>query len=340
MARECPRTRSWPPTSTPSTSAAARTASRPPPPRTSASPCRHHGRGGAVLAAVIQSPSSLDPTTDPEALQARWNYVLDGMVTMSALASTERQSMVSPTRCPPRPTPTPCRARTGGPDPGPGPARAGRIRGERTGSQHRGSADHDDDRSHRPAGGTRGRGRHVRRRAGEPAYRGRLDRPKSGAVRAYYGGDDGKGFDFAQAGLQTGSSFKVRPGRRAPAGHSAVPDLRQLPAVGLRRDDQQRRGESCGKCTIAEALKRSLNTSFYRLTLSMDDGAQKIADAAHQAASRNRSGVAVPHAHAGGWSPENGIVLGQYLTPIDMASAYATLAASGMSTSPTSCRRS
>ena len=33
--------------------------------------------------------------------------------------------------------------------------------------------------------------------------------PKTGGVRGYYGGDDGQGWDYAQAGLQTGSSFKV-----------------------------------------------------------------------------------------------------------------------------------
>src|SRR5690606_20149217 len=33
--------------------------------------------------------------------------------------------------------------------------------------------------------------------------------PRSGAVRAYYGGADGIGFDFAQAPVQTGSAFKT-----------------------------------------------------------------------------------------------------------------------------------
>ena len=33
--------------------------------------------------------------------------------------------------------------------------------------------------------------------------------PKTGGVKAYYGGSDAQGFDFAQAGLPTGSSFKV-----------------------------------------------------------------------------------------------------------------------------------
>ena len=33
--------------------------------------------------------------------------------------------------------------------------------------------------------------------------------PRTGGVKAYYGGSDANGFDFAQAGLPTGSSFKV-----------------------------------------------------------------------------------------------------------------------------------
>ena len=33
--------------------------------------------------------------------------------------------------------------------------------------------------------------------------------PRTGGVKAYYGGSDAQGFDFAQAGLPTGSSFKV-----------------------------------------------------------------------------------------------------------------------------------
>ncbi len=35
---------------------------------------------GAVLAAIIKSPSGLAPESDPSGLEGRWNYVLDGMV--------------------------------------------------------------------------------------------------------------------------------------------------------------------------------------------------------------------------------------------------------------------
>ncbi|MCA1005700.1 penicillin-binding protein [Rhodococcus hoagii] len=289
---------------------------------------------GAVLAAVIQSPSSLDPTTNPEALQARWNYVLDGMVTMSALASTERQSMTFPNALPTAPNA----------DAGAAPGPEGLIRAQVLRElAESGISEQDLDTEGLQITTT------IDPKAQQAALEGVADTfegepenlrtavvsidPKSGAVRAYYGGDDGKGFDFAQAALQTGSSFKVFG--LVAALQQDIPlsqtfDSSALSVYGVTINNVE--GESCGKCTIAEALKRSLNTSFYRLTLAMDDGAQKIADAAHQAGiPETVPGWQYPTLTQEGGSPENGIVLGQYLTrPIDMASAYATLAASGM----------
>ena len=92
-------------------------------------------------------------------------------------------------------------------------------------------------------------------------------------------------------------------------------------------------GEGCGVCNIAEALKRSLNTSYYRLMLKLKNGPEDVADAAHQAGiATSFPGVAHTLSEDGkGGPPNNGIVLGQYQTRvIDMASAYATLAASGV----------
>ncbi|MDJ0114161.1 penicillin-binding transpeptidase domain-containing protein, partial [Rhodococcus erythropolis] len=82
--------------------------------------------------------------------------------------------------------------------------------------------------------------------------------------------------------------------------------------------------------------KRSLNTSFYRLMLSMENGAQKIADAAHLAGIPEQiPGLDYPTLTQEGGPPENGIVLGQYQSRvIDMASAYATLANSGVYQQP------
>jgi membrane peptidoglycan carboxypeptidase len=92
-------------------------------------------------------------------------------------------------------------------------------------------------------------------------------------------------------------------------------------------------GEGCGTCSIAEALKRSLNTSYYRLMLKLQNGPQDVADAAHKAGiAESFPGVEHTLSEDGqGGPPNNGIVLGQYQSRvIDMASAYATLANSGV----------
>jgi len=79
-----------------------------------------------------------------------------------------------------------------------------------------GPADHDDNR----AEGAAGRGGGGIEVPGRPGLDMRtaivsID-PKTGAVKAYYGGSDANGFDFAQAGLPTGSSVQgVRFGGRA-----------------------------------------------------------------------------------------------------------------------------
>ena len=80
-------------------------------------------------------------------------------------------------------------------------------------------------------------------------------------------------------------------------------------------------------------MKRSLNTSYYRLMLKLKNGPQDVADAAHQAGiAESFPGVEHTLSEDGkGGPPNNGIVLGQYQSRvIDMASAYATLAASGV----------
>ena len=152
-------------------------------------------------------------------------------------------------------------------------------------------------------------------------------------MRAYYGGEDGAGFDYAQAPLQTGSSFKVFG--LVAALEQGIPLSARFSSAPLTVGSVQIgnvEGESCGTCTIAEATKRSLNTSFYRLMMSLDNGPQAIADAAHKAGIPEFiPGVQGKTLSENGGEPEGGIVLGQYLSrPIDMASAYATLAASGI----------
>ncbi|MFD1812452.1 transglycosylase domain-containing protein [Rhodococcus gannanensis] len=292
---------------------------------------------GAVLAAVIQRPSTLDPETNPEAAQARWNYVLDGMVTMGALTADERAAQIFP---PARPLAT---LDDIGAARGPEGLIRARVLAEL-------SASGISERELNTEGLTITTTIDpvAQAAAVEAALENLEDEPaelrtavvsvdpRTGAVRAYYGGMDGAGFDFAQAPLQTGSAFKVF-GLAAllDSGKGLQTPFNSAPLTVGSVTITNVSGESCGTCTIAEALKRSLNTSFYRMTLTLPDGPQSIADIAHAAGiPREIPGVG-PTLSQDGEPPENGIVLGQYQTRvIDMASAYATMAASGVYRAP------
>ena len=291
---------------------------------------------GALLAALIRRPSSLDPAVDPKGAAERWNWVLDGMVETKALSPSDRAAQVFPATVPP--DLARAQSQITGPD--------GLI--ERQVTKELMELFNIDEQT------LNTQGLQVTttidpkaQQAAEKAVSKYLDGqdpdmrsaavsidPHNGAIRAYYGGSDANGFDFAQAGLQTGSSFKVFAlvaALEQGIGLGYQVDSSPLTVDGIKITNVD--GESCGTCNIAEALKLSLNTAYYRLMLKLKGGPQAVADAAHQA------GVAasfpgVPHTlseDGKGGPPNNGIVLGQYQTrPIDMASAYATLAASGI----------
>ncbi|MBF6362770.1 penicillin-binding protein [Nocardia farcinica] len=288
---------------------------------------------GAVLASVIRTPSILDPETHLDDLKARWRYVLDGMVEMGVLAPGDRDATAFPDIVPITELPDASAAR--GPE---GLIRTQVLRELRdsgiserelnTGAlQITTTIDVRAQQAAMTAVRDRLAGQPPELRAAVVS----VD-PRSGAVRAYYGGEDGTGYDFAQAPLQTGSAFKVFA--VIAAQQQSIPLTRAIdssPITDHGTTITNVQNETCGRCSIAEALKRSLNTSFYRLTMSMLDGPQAIADAAHQAGiPEHIPGVAGKTLTEDGGPPYNGIVLGQYLVrPIDMASAYATIAASG-----------
>jgi membrane peptidoglycan carboxypeptidase len=290
---------------------------------------------GALLAALIRRPSSLDPAVDPKGAAARWNWVLDGMVETKALSPSDRAAQVFP------PTVPADQARAQNQTTGPN----GLI--ERQVTRELMELFNIDEQT------LNTQGLQVTttiepqaQQAAEKAVSKYLDGqdpdmraavasidPHNGAIRAYYGGSDANGFDFAQAGLQTGSSFKVFAliaALEQGIGLGTQIDSGPLTVDGIKISNVE--GESCGTCNIAEALKLSLNTSYYRLMLKLKDGPVAVADAAHQAGiATSFPGVAHTLSEDGkGGPPNNGVVLGQYETRvIDMAAAYATLAASG-----------
>ncbi|WP_420714582.1 transglycosylase domain-containing protein [Mycobacterium sp. Aquia_213] len=291
---------------------------------------------GALLAALIRRPSSLDPAVDPKGAEARWNWVLDGMVETKALSASDRAAQQFPQTVPPD------QARAQNQTTGPN----GLI--ERQVTKELMELFNIDEQT------LNTQGLQVTttidpkaQQAAEKAVSKYLDGqdpdmrsavvsidPHTGAIRAYYGGSDANGFDFAQAGLQTGSSFKVFAlvaALQQGIGLGYQVDSSPLTVDGIKITNVD--GENCGTCNIAEALKMSLNTAYYRLMLKLKNGPAAVADAAHQAGiAKSFPGVAHTLSEDGkGGPPNNGIVLGQYQTrPVDMASAYATLAASGV----------
>ena len=291
---------------------------------------------GVLLAALVRRPSALDPAVDPVGARDRWSWVLDGMVETGALSPSGRAKQVFPRTVPP----DQARAenQTRGPD--------GLIERQVTkellelfnideqtlntqGLQVTTTIDPQAQRAAEKAVTKYLDGQDPDLRAAVVA----ID-PRSGAVRAYYGGANASGFDFAQAGLQTGSSFKVfalAAALEQGIGLGYEVDSSPLTVDGIEITNVA--DEACGKCNIAQALKMSLNTSYYRLMLKLKGGPQAVADAAHQMGiAMSFPGVAHTLSEDGkGGPPNNGIVLGQYQTRvIDMASAYATLAASGI----------
>lgn len=291
---------------------------------------------GALLAALIQRPSVLDPAVDPDASAVRWNWVLDGMEEIGALSSADRAAQVFPPTIPPDAAST--QNQTTGPN----------------GLIERQVVDELLEIFSINEQALNTEGLQITTTIDPQAQSAAVDAveeyldgqdpdmrsavvsidPRTGGVKAYYGGSDAAGFDFAQAGLPTGSSFKVFAlvaALEQGMGLGYQVDSSPLDVNGIEINNVE--GGSCGRCNIAEALKRSLNTSYYRLMLELDNGPQDVADAAHQAGiAESFPGVEHTLSEDGqGGPPNNGIVLGQYQSRvIDMASAYATLAASGV----------
>ncbi|ORV07789.1 transglycosylase domain-containing protein [Mycolicibacterium fallax] len=295
---------------------------------------------GALLAALIQRPSTLDPAVDLEGAQERWNWVLDGMVTIGALSEQDRAAQVFPE------TIAPERASQANQTTGPNGLIERQVIKElmgifniseqllnTEGLQVTTTIDPQAQAAAVDAVTEALSGQDADMRAAAVA----ID-PRTGGVKAYYGGSDANGFDFAQAGLPTGSSFKVFglvAALEQGMGLGYQIDSSPLTVDGIKISNVE--GEGCGVCNIAEALKRSLNTSYYRLMLKLKNGPEDVADAAHRAGvATSFPGVAHTLSEDGeGGPPNNGIVLGQYQSRvIDMASAYATLAASGVYRKP------
>ncbi|MCW0215085.1 MAG: penicillin-binding protein [Pseudonocardia sp.] len=284
---------------------------------------------GALIAGLIQSPSRWDPAKNPEKSLERWNFVMDGEVAAGWMTPAERATQVYPAWKQPS-------SNEGGI---PGDSRGHIYNQVRAELEEKGITDQEINTEGLTVQTTIDPARQQDAiDAVTKVMKGQPDNlrtavvsvdPKTGAILAYYGGDNGVGLDYAQALKQPGSSFK--PFVLAAA-------LQQQPPIGLGtqydgsspqvlagQKVSNSEGVSCGRCSVKTAMTQSINTVFYKMAI--DVGPAAVAEAAHKA------GIPANLLPADKLSA--GIALGdKEVHPQDMASAFATFAADGVYREP------
>ncbi|WP_255622403.1 transglycosylase domain-containing protein [Pseudonocardia sp. DSM 110487] len=272
---------------------------------------------GALLAGLIQSPSRWDPAVSPERAVERWTFVLDGMVSQGWLTPADRAAAHFPQtdarRSLARGVPTDSRGHI---------VSAVTAELEDLGFTEQDVAQEGlritttvDPRHQQQVVESAHDaldGQPVNLRSAVVA----ID-PRTGGVLAYYGGDNGLGLDYAQVRKLAGSTFKpfvVLAGlmRNPPVGLGEVFDGREIP--GLRNAG----GADCDECDLKQAMTVSNNVVFH--ALAKEVGPESVAAAARTA------GITAPLDNA-----TEGIALGnKEVSTLELASAYATIAAGGV----------
>ncbi|WP_308259585.1 transglycosylase domain-containing protein [Pseudonocardia sp. H11422] len=272
---------------------------------------------GALLAGLIQSPSRWDPAINPDKAVQRWEFVMDGMVSQNWLTPAERAEARFPQT-------SPRKLASGGV---PGDSRGHIVHAVKEELEALGISDQELGQEGLRISTTIDPEEQQRAvDAAQEALEGQPENlrtaivaidPATGGIRAYYGGANGVGLDYARVRKQPGSTFKpfvVLAGLQQdpPIGLGETFDGKAVP--GLRNSE----GADCARCDIKQAMTISNNVVFN--TLARKIGPQKVADAARSA------GITSPLDDA-----NEGIALGnKEVSPLELASAYATIAAGGL----------
>ena len=272
---------------------------------------------GALLAGVIQSPSRWDPAVDLPHSVERWTFVTDGMARQGWLTPEQRAAARFPVTIPPK------RIAGGIPTDDRGLILSA-IKDE---LESRGINEQEfsqeglkitttiDPVAQRQAVDAV----HKALDGQPPNLRGALVSidPETGRIQAYYGGDNGVGLDYARVLKQPGSTFKpfvLLADLLQPDPMGLGTQFKGQPLPGLRNAD----GASCQVCDLKQAMTISNNVIYHELAVRV--GPRKVADAARLA------GINTPMNKV-----DAGIALGdKEVTPVDLASAYATIAAGGV----------
>ncbi|GLZ52810.1 penicillin-binding protein [Actinomycetospora sp. NBRC 106378] len=274
---------------------------------------------GAMIAGLIQAPSQWDPAVNLQGSQRRWAYVLDGMVSQGWLSAGDRAIATFPMTIPPR------KVGNGVPDDDRGHI-YNAVKDElkslgidedalvTEGLQIQTTIDPQKQSDAVDAVRAEMKGKPGNLRTAAVS----VD-PRTGAILAYYGGDNGSGLDYAQVQKQAGSTFKPFVMLAAlqhdpPIGISTQFDGQSVPGKTVRNVE----GADCSNCTLKRAMTLSNNVVF--TALGNEVGPQAVADAAHQAGITAKLD-----------NPNSGLALGNAeVTPVEMAAAYATFADDGV----------
>ncbi|HYF73970.1 MAG TPA: transglycosylase domain-containing protein, partial [Nocardioides sp.] len=168
--------------------------------------------------------------------------------------------------------------------------------------------------------------------------------PGTGAVRGIFGGQDflQSQINWAVAGGQAGSILKPFALVAAIRDGFSLKDSfdGDSPYVLPDGTDVENQGnESFGPVSMIDATKHSINTAFIDMTLGMDGGPDKILTAMNEMGlppekAKSAGSTGFPN-RTPGLIPTTGIALGSAtVSPINMANAYATLAAGGEAAEP------
>ena len=304
---------------------------------------------GAVLAATISQPSYYDPDVNETAAQARWRYVINGMVSEGWLPRDEADSLDYPhVRRPQQAKGSTCTKWRGF------ICQAVRRELEKRGFDdtrldvggYRVVTTIDKDTQLAAVKAEADQGGHYVKHGIDKGRESALVsvQPGDGAIRAMYGGDEfcthehpddctdltGVTGEFGGADYRRrpGSSFK--PYTLIAALKSGVsldstfhgPSHIDFPGTngnGISNSE----GETCGTCTLTQALAKSINTIF--VPLAQKVGPEKVVEAAHDAGIPKAVDLPAVPAITLGTEP---------VSPLDQAVGFATIAAQGERAEP------
>jgi membrane peptidoglycan carboxypeptidase len=294
----------------------------------------------ALLAGVINAPTSLDPATNPRGAQARWRYVVNRLVQDGYLGKAKASRLTFPKTIPPAAVTAQAYA-------GPQGYLVQAVKQElrRHGISERqietGGLDVTTTIDPKMEQAAIAAEKQVLR-AGPPTdpLSGLVaEVPGDGAIRALYGGRDfGGHYPASQVDTaldverQAGSSFK--PYVLAAALEKGIPLSQPFDGsspktlAGYPHPISNFGNEQCKPCPLLKATAESINTVYVPLAAQV--GPNNVAALAHAAGIPKSVALHGPHGYA-----DAGIALGIYgVHVVDQATGFATFAAGGVAAAP------